>query len=651
MNIVFLRRPALLSALFACMACGGNAGNPEGQASSPPSNGEVPAEPPPPTAEAPVSIGSAAPVGAINRAGVHAVATNGDTVVVLTELGVWRSADAGNTWQEVVVGPLASGDRLDALAFFDGKFFASTTDRVVFVSTDDGATFPSTSLVADADPTRFESRLRASHGELLGVFGGKPYRFGAGGWVAIPGPDLALVTEIETDGTFVYVSSDNGVQRTRLASATAESWEPVEALPGWAYRFSWVDEVGFAWNEDEGLKRTTDGTAWSVSADVATVGTIEAVSRDTNGGFVLASSLGVFRSADGLAWAKDSTSLAGVKAFATAGARTFAAGKGLYRSDRTTMVPVSLNLGRVTQLRGGDRPEALTSKGSMAWDAGTKTWLDVLTPGVSFETSDGARYAMTPETGDESGRFIVRDDGGTWKRVASAPVTIGTLDLLGATGKRLFITGSSWFGATCHNGNKGPALKANDTLSYSDNAGKTWHAVSGLKTVLLPCNDELGFEDFAWLKGDGALVVLAAAAPWTSIYVSHDGGATFEATTSGLPDDRNPDAALVVGDSATLAFGSQLFRLNQTGWTPVDTTGFPGEATIVSFARTEGCTAAAVEAKGDASGVYTSCDHDKSFRLATKVPSPSVLEYRTGSTDLLIGTNRQGVWRAPITRR
>jgi hypothetical protein len=644
---------SLVLILLACAACSASsdkAGTPQPPTTGPGSEETAPAQEGKSEGKPEdftVSIGAAAPLGALNRTHVDGIAAHDDVVLVATEAGAFRSHDAGTTWQELVIADTATTkDPVCAVAFFDGKFFALTKAGAVFASTDDGLTFPLITRDRPAGSERNAMLLHASHGVLLGVFNGKPHRFTDGAWTPVPIGEHDFIDEIATDGTYIYGHSAIAgvVERTELA-APAASWVPIKILSGWTYQLSWAGDVGFAWSDKGGLRRSMDGITWTSVADAATMGVVGHVARSNDGELVLASSSGVYRSADGLTWNKDTT--ANVASVAV-GSRVFVGGTGLYRSEGASFAPASLNAGGVLQLRAGDSPEARTALGSLAWSAASQRWIDVATPGPTVETSDGSRFGQTYSS--DRGLVELREEGGEWKEVGRIPGRV----LLGAAGGRLFTTGQSWYGATC-GGSKAPSKKANDVFAYSDDDGKTWFTVGGLMRIPLSCEGGEGYEDFVSLSGNESLAVLvaAAASPATgnSVYVSRHGSRVFERIMDGLDAAKQPTATFVDGGTAILAYGAKLFQLGADAWSPITTRGLPASGTITGLARVEQCLVAGVDDAGDAPGLYTSCDDGASFELSSKVASPAVLAYRKGSGELLVGTRQLGVWRAPVMRR
>jgi ligand-binding sensor domain-containing protein len=375
-----------------------------------------------PAQEPPLAFGAPDPrAAAIGPDGgpVHALATSGKTAWAGTHAGVFRSRDAGASWERASGGMPAVPVRCLVLA--GGTLFAGT-DAGLYVSRDDGSSWHAagglegravSALAADAaEPPTVYAAVRG-----LGVLRSRDLGATFLATLLAHG-DVRAVAVDPRDGS-VWTGSDEGVHRS---VDRGWSWAETSPLPGRASALAPDPRGGRVWaaTSGRGLFVTDDaGRTWKATSLASTVVDALAVSADAKT-LLAASPDGVFSSVDG--GAKWRLARVGpVESIAASGAEWLAA----------------------------------SPRGALRGSASGRSWTPS-SAGLAAEVVFAARRA--PEAPDSmlagTTHGLSRRDGAAWKPVAGTPenpvYAIGSGGaselLVGAAGEigRSFEKGTSW---------------------------------------------------------------------------------------------------------------------------------------------------------------------------------------------------------------
>ncbi|HEX5657640.1 MAG TPA: hypothetical protein VFX59_10620 [Polyangiales bacterium] len=148
--------------------------------------------------------------GELANVPVYALAGTGSTIFAFAGDGVYRSTDAGESWQ--LRSPFASGAMISALIHADGKLYASRGTSVL-VSSDDGASFEVSSaeraLTLLAVDTRLWAAVRSA--TAVGNRGTEIWRAAtaAGPWRSVLALNYFGGLTIDAEGT-VWVGDEGG---------------------------------------------------------------------------------------------------------------------------------------------------------------------------------------------------------------------------------------------------------------------------------------------------------------------------------------------------------------------------------------------------------------------------------------------------------
>ena len=419
-------------------------------------------------------------------AGGMSIWAGGDWIV---GSGVFRSRDAGQTWEATSAGLANTSVRALLQDSRDGTFYAGT-DGGIFRSRDAGQTWEVTS--AGLANTSVSALLQqGSRDSMLyaGTNGGGVFRSRDAGqtWEAANAgfttTHVDALLQDSRDGTLYAGTNGGGVFRSRDAGQT---WEATSAgLANTSVRALLQDSrnVTLYAGTNGGVFCSRDaGQTWETASTGLTTGYVNALLQDSRDDTLYAGTNGgVFRSRNG-------------------GQTWETANAGL--SD--TFVFSLLQDSRDGTLYAGTEGGVFRSR-----DAG-QTWvashnrIGVYIKALLQDSRDGTLYAGT----DGLGFFRSRDAGQTWE-IASTGLTTGYVNaLLQLQDSR---DGTLYAGT-------------NDGVFRSHNAGQTWEAViAGLTATHVDAllQDNRDGTLYAGTDGDG-------------VFRSHDAGQTWEATSAGL---------------------------------------------------------------------------------------------------------------------
>ena len=185
---------------------------------------------------------------------------------------LFRSTDAGNTWDDLMVDPSLSFTALAVDPTNASRLFAGTTDSGVLTSTDGGATFAPSN---DGLPGGFVAPLVVSQANPLTLYAAPDFGLfrstdGASHWTEVDAglPDGSYVNDFALEpapSTSMYAAAYDGGALAGLFKSTdrGANWTLLDAtlhepLATDAMRVGTLYAVG-----DDGVMRTTDGgTTW-----------------------------------------------------------------------------------------------------------------------------------------------------------------------------------------------------------------------------------------------------------------------------------------------------------------------------------------------------------------------------------------------------
>ncbi|MEV5340768.1 RICIN domain-containing protein [Streptomyces sp. NPDC052676] len=440
--------------------------------------------------------------------------------------GLWRSTDHGKTWRQVSSFPVKDGASSGAGISF--VTYGPAGSRTVYV----GVADRSTSLYRSTD--------------------------GGSTWQAVSGQPTGQLPQhgvVSGDGSLYLTYTDNlgpnGVTGGSVWKYTPGSgaWKNISPSRG-SYGFSglavdprkpstvMVTTLGRWWPEDEIYRSTNGGTTWKALAAKSVrnasgapyVGThtghwMTALAIDPfNSGHVLyGTGNGIWRSKDATATDNGGTS------HWTAGAR------GL---EETSLLDAIAPPGGATVItamgdQGGFRHGSLTKV-----PAGRlKSPLMTNSTDIDFAQSKPSMMVRVGRGGAQDGAYST-DGGSSWKGFKAEPVA-GAQDghvALAADGSAIVWT------------------QAGQAPYRSTDLGASWSRVGGLGTGAVVVADRSSARTFYSLSGG-------------TLYASTDGGATFTARATGLPDGRLTAVPGIAGDLWLAGGGKGLLHSTDGGRT------------------------------------------------------------------------------------
>ena len=455
-------------------------------------------------------------------------ADNGTLLLGTRKNGLWRSTDYGKTWRQVSSFPVKDGASSGAGISF--VTYGPAGSKTVYVGVNDR----STSLYRSTD--------------------------GGSTWRAVSGQPTGQLPQhgvVSGDGSLYLTYTDNlgpnGVTGGSVWKYTTGSgaWKNISPSRG-SYGFSglavdprkpstvMVTTLGRWWPEDEIYRSTNGGTTWKALSDKSVrnasaapyVGThtghwMTALAIDPfNSGHVLyGTGNGIWRSKD--ANASDS----GGTSHWTAGAR------GL---EETALLDAIAPPGGATVItamgdQGGFRHGSLTKV-----PAGRlKNPLMTNSTDIDFAQSKPSMMVRVGRGGAQDGAYST-DGGSSWNGFKAEPVA-GAQDghvALAADGSAIVWT------------------QAGQVPYRSTDMGASWSRVRGLGTGAVVVADRSSARTFYSLSGSGG-----------TLYASTDGGTTFTARATGLPDGRLTAVPGVAGDLWLAGGGKGLLHSTDGGRT------------------------------------------------------------------------------------
>jgi hypothetical protein len=440
--------------------------------------------------------------------------------------GLWRSTDYGKTWRQVSSFPVKEGASSGAGISF--VTYGPAGSKTVYV----GVADRSTSLYRSTD--------------------------GGSTWRAVSGQPTGQLPQhgvVSGDGSLYLTYTDNlgpnGVTGGSVWKYTTRSgtWKNISPSRG-SYGFSglavdprkpstvMVTTLGRWWPEDEIYRSTNGGTTWKALADKSVrnasaapyVGThtghwMTALAIDPfNSGHVLyGTGNGIWRSKDATATDSGGTS------HWTAGAR------GL---EETALLDAIAPPGGATVItamgdQGGFRHGSLTKV-----PAGRlKNPLMTNSTDIDFAQSKPSMMVRVGRGGAQDGAYST-DGGSSWNGFKAEPVA-GAQDghvALAADGSAIVWT------------------QAGQVPYRSTDMGASWSRVGGLGSGAVVVADRSSARTFYSLSGG-------------TLYASTDGGATFTARATGLPDGRLTAVPGIAGDLWLAGGGKGLLHSTDGGRT------------------------------------------------------------------------------------
>lgn len=467
----------------------------------------------------------------------------------------------------------------------------------------------------------------ASDGTTIfaGTFGAGIFRSTDGGstWEQkISGMGYQSVTAIAWSGSFLLATGTVGVYRS---SDNGENWSLATGTPpgNGVSSLAVAGDTVFGGTMGKGVYRSTDnGATWSSSStglpnsfsqtqigDIIIHGSVLLTSASDN------STVGIFRSTNmGDSWTISSTGITGFtnqSALLSDGATVYAGGPTVYKStnDGSSWTPAAAGL------PSDPAVDEFLLVGSALYASGSTACYRTTNGGANWEAVAGLPRESMAGLCDHNGTLLVgtgadgiyrSTDGGTsWVE--------SNLGLLARD-----MTGFRVDGSTLYANGQG-AFRTLDE-------GATWGPVA----AALP--DTLG--PLATVYADGAALFVQDRTMGGKLYRSTDGGAAWEAASTGLPAF-NPVTDIVSTGGTLVAAASNVFVSSDNGTTwSQSTTGMGTFPTITRLTFAGG----ALFASGN--GVYRSTDGGAQWTAAQSgIPAfYSVDAFASVGSDLFAGS-------------
>ncbi len=408
----------------------------------------------------------------------------GNTILAGTQVfGVYRSTDAGNSWQRSNAG--IENSNVSSLVYLNGAFYAGVKGPAaslwgVFKSTDDGLSWTTVAGMA-GKPTR-SLTVKDNF-----IFAGVSYPFGGlfrssdfgESWFNLVPESITNVYFIFANLSYLLVS--DGAEFIYLSTDNGEKWFLQYQYGSYLITMAAVDSTILTARSH--VRSTNNGITWSNYIPPADIYSLTSL----NGVFYAGTANGIYKSTDkGDSWIFSGSGISNgtERALLTDGSNLYACVSnglsGLYKSTNAggNWFPSSTGFEPASNLR------SLISKGSFVF-AGMQdngiyrtsdngdSWTKMDTTNILLKTAivfDFSTRNNVVIAGTSKGIFRSNNDGANWTWIeAGLPISASTYYVLSVTA-----SGNNFVAGVETNV---PSLEG---LYYSSDDGLSWHVTNGL---------------------------------------------------------------------------------------------------------------------------------------------------------------------------
>lgn len=579
-----------------------------------------------------------------------------------TTEGLFRSLDGKTGWKKFDSTPFP-GQPVKAITSHAGDIFVGLARRydkpaetqptaAVYRGKPDGTGFEP---AADGLPPLGEStgkglanltQLSDGAGKLLAIIATDVYAFddAANHWSIIP-------TTIELGGADAAVATSTGI----LANSTSltgvfehdgSTWNKVDQLPAWGYRFTATTDLVFAAHETA-LLQNVAGT-WTDTHTLPS-NVVDLLVHDSE--LFAVTAAGVSASTDGgTNWTdtpfdvpEDSDSIFGnaPASLAAIGSSMLAIGEDLHTSDDggKTWQGTDLLAGDVTRLVSvGVVLLASVDTGFTyrSTDLGA-SWEKLPLPGhskLAVQPWLERTYFSTP-----TDLFVSTDAGTTLTPIQRPPaLSFGPIHVM-ATNSAVFASGFPWQGATC--GNRAPGTVGNPAVMRSTDSGATWqNAMSGLPVIFTSCAGQKAYPTFRDVfELDGVMLAVTDSGSFRST----DAGVSWQAI-AGV----SLEHAVAIGNTFVAGTKTGIVTSLDQGVTWTESKDLVG-LEIGGLHAKDGVAYASVSSAGESAGVYTSVDAGKTWKREDTQLGFAVGNLALVGDTLFAAVAGQAVWKSALS--